>query len=131
VEWPGGIALVAALIAVRHLAIRRIARGDGRFVWIYFAPTLLVMAWVIWIAIGLWAVQPLAAIGVAVVGAGSLLLFSRAVGRMASDAGTPGAIGELSPPMFDYIAWTSIGVPLLLFVGLVILLLTGALGKSS
>ena len=130
-EWLVGIAFVAALLVVRWIAIRRIAGGDGRFAWIYFAPTLLVMAWLIWMSIGMWAVQPIAAIGVGILGAVSLLLLSRAIARMASDAGTPDAIGELSPPMFDYIIWLSVGVPLLLIIGLLILLLSGALGKSG
>ena len=130
-EWPVGIALVAAVIVVRRIAIRRIAAGDGRFAWVYFAPTLLIVAWLVWISIGMWAVQPLLAVGAGVVAAVSLILLGRTVGRMASDAGTPGAIGELSAPMFDYIVWTSIGVPVVLIVGLLILVVSGALGKSA
>jgi chromate transport protein ChrA len=131
VEWLVGIALVAALIVVRHVAIRRIAGGDGRFVWIYFAPTLLVMSWLIWMTARLGAVQPVTAILLAVVGAVSLLLFSRVIRQMATDAATPDAIGELSPPLFDYIVWTALGVPVLFIAGLLILLLSGALGKAN
>jgi hypothetical protein len=131
VEWIAGIGLVVTLVVVRRIAARRIAVGDGRFAWIYFEPTLLVMAWMIWIAVGIWAIQPLAAIGMGLASAVSLVLLTRAVGRMVSDAGNVGAIGELSPPLFDYLVWTSIGLPVLAVIGLLVYFLLGVIGKPN
>ncbi len=125
-----GFALVASLVAVRHFAARHIARGQGRFAWIYFAPTLLAMVCVIWIAVRMWAIQPLAAIALGLIGVPSLFLFVRVVRRMASDAGAPDMIGNLSPPLFDYIVWMAIGIPFVLVAGLLLLLVTGGLGNS-
>jgi hypothetical protein len=42
-EWLAGLALVASVIVVRHLAVRRMAKGDRWFAWAYFAPTLMIL----------------------------------------------------------------------------------------
>lgn len=122
------VAVVAGLIIVRHFAIRRIANGQRRFVWVYFAPTIFVMTYLIWIPVRMWTDQPAAAIALGLLGIPSLLLFVRMLRRMATDAGTSEMIGDLSPPYFDFIVWTAIGVPMLLVIGLIVLAVSGKLG---
>ncbi len=128
-EWLAGLALVTPVIVVRHLAVRRMVKGDRWFAWVYFAPTLMILGYLVWIAIGLWTTQPVAAIGLGVVGGASLVLFVRVVREMASATRTTETIGELTSPFFDYIIWAAIGAPMVLVALLLALLVTGALGS--
>jgi hypothetical protein len=122
------VALVAGLIAVRHVAIRRIERGQGIYVWIYFAPTALAMAYVIWVAAQLWDADPIPALLLLLVAVPSLLLFARMMRRMAADAGSE-STGELSSPAFDYVIWMAIGMPTVFIICLILVLVTGKLGE--
>jgi len=122
------VGLVAGLIAVRHVAVRRIERGQGIYVWIYVAPTALAMTYVIWLAAQMWVADPIPALLLILVAVPSLMLFARMVRRMAADAGSE-STGELSSPAFDYRVWMAIGMPTIFIIGLVLLLVTGKLGE--
>jgi hypothetical protein len=130
VEALVGLAIVGIWIGVRLFAARRIAAGQGRFVWLYFAPMLLLMTYVLWISVGLWTTHPLMAVGIGLLGVPSLLLLARGVRQMASDAGNPDAIGNLSSSFVDYFVWFGIGVPFVFVAWLLLLLVTGELGNS-
>lgn len=125
-----GLLAVTAVFAVRHLAIRRVAKGDRRFFWLYFAPTLIIFTYLIWIAIGMWKVQPVLSIGIGLVAVVSLVLLARMIRGMATVGPSPESPGDLASPSFDYIVWMALGAPLLLVVLLLILLVTGGLTYS-
>ena len=124
------IAVVAIWLGLRLFAGRRVAAGQGRFIWVFFGPTFLVLLIAIWFAVRIWATQPLAAVGIALLSVPSAFLLARALRRMAFDIGAPAKTGELPPPMFDYIVWTAIGAPFVLVVLLLLLLVTGGLGAT-
>jgi len=130
VEWVVGLLVVAAVFAVRQLAIRRVAKGDRRFFWLYFAPTLIIFTYLIWIAIGMWKLQPVLAIGLGLLAVVSLVLLVRMIRGMAMVGPPPESLGELASPSFDYIVWLALGAPMLLVVLLLILLVTGGLTTS-
>ena len=125
-----GVALLGIWIGIRHYAVRRIAAGQGRFVWLAFAPTALLMIYVFWIAVGLWATHPLIAVGIGLLGVMSLVLFTRGMRRMAADAGNADVVGNLSSSFSDYFIWFGVGVPFLFAALLLVLLITGELGSS-
>ena len=125
-----GVALLGIWIGVRHYALRRIAAGQGRFVWLAFAPTALLMIYVLWFAVGLWATHPLMAVGIALLGVPSLVLLTRGMRRMASDAGNADVGGNLLSSFSGYFIWFGIGVPFLFAAFLLVLLITGELGNS-
>lgn len=125
-----GIALLASLVLIRRFAARRIAHGQGRFVWIYVAPMTLAMVFLVWIAVRMWTTQPLAGIGLALLIVPIVVLYLRAAKQSALVVGSRDVSGELSAPWFDYIVWTAVGAPLLLGVLLILLLIAGGLGTS-
>jgi hypothetical protein len=125
-----GFALIAGLVMIRHYAARQIARGQGRFVWIYIAPMTLAMIVVVWIAIRMWTTQPLAAIGLGLVSVLTLLLFLRSASQSALDVDAGVTTGELSASYFDYVVWVAVLAPVLLAVLLLLLLVTGGLSTS-
>ena len=125
-----GVALLGIWIGIRHYAVRRIAAGQGRFVWLAFAPTALLMIYVFWIAVGLWATHPLIAVGIGLLGVMSLVLFTRGMRRMAADAGNADVAGNLLSSFSDYFIWFGVGVPFLFAALLLVLLITGELGSS-
>jgi hypothetical protein len=125
-----GVALLGIWIGIRHYAARRIAAGQGRFVWLAFAPTALLMTYVLWIAVGLWATHPLIAVGIGLLGVPSLVLFTRGMRRMATDAGNADVVGNLSSSFSDYFIWFGVGVPFLFAALLLVLLITGELESS-
>jgi hypothetical protein len=130
VEWVVGLVLVTVVIVVRRLAIRRVAKGDRRFLWLYFAPTLIVFAYLIWIGIEVWRASPVVSIFMGLLAVVSLVLLVRMIRGITAAHPVQQKTGELSPPQFDYIVWTALGAPML-FVGvLLILLVTGALTNS-
>ena len=95
-----------------------------------FAPTALLMIYVLWIPVGLWATHPLIAVGIGLLGVPSLVLFTRGMRRMAADAGNADVVGNLSSSFSDYFIWFGVGVPFLFAALLLVLLITGELGSS-
>lgn len=122
--------MAATVMGVWLLAARQVAKGRRSFIWVLSAPQLLGLTVILWAAVRSWAVEPLLAIGLGVIGVPSLVLYIRMVERRAS-AGEFEETGELSSQHFDYIIWMAIGMPFV-FVGLVLLLLiTGGFGGAQ
>jgi hypothetical protein len=130
VEWVVGLVVVTVVIVVRRLAIRRVTKGDRRFLWLYFAPTLILSAYLIWIGIEVWRASPVVSIFIGLLAVVSLVLLVRMIRGIAAAHPVPQAADELSPPQFDYIVWTALGAPMLFVAVLLILLVTGALSNS-
>jgi hypothetical protein len=130
VEVLAGVALIGIWIGIRHYAARRIAAGQGRFVWLAFAPNVLLLMYVLWIAVGLWVTHPLIAVGIGLLAVPSLALFTRGMRRMAADTGKADVGGNLVSSFSDYFIWFGIGVPFVFAVLLLLLLITGELGNS-
>jgi uncharacterized membrane protein len=128
VEALVGLALGACWLATWILAARQVARGRRRFAWVFFAPGLFGMAYVVWIALRAWADQPLMAIVLGLIAVPSLLLFIRMARQRASGVLPSDPTWKLSSAEFDYIVWIAVGLPFVAVVGLVLLLIASALG---
>ena len=128
-ELVVGLGILASLVAFRHVAARRFARGDRRWIWLYFAPTILVPAYVVWAAIRLWPTSPVATIGLGLVGGVSLLLLLRAVRGLAMADGRD-VLANPPPAFLNYLIWGALGAPLVVSVLLLVLLVTGGLGNT-
>lgn len=128
-ELVVALGVLASLVAFRHLAARRFARGDRRWIWVYFAPTMLVMAYVVWTSIRLWPTHPLETIGLALVGVVSMLLLLRAVRGLAIADGRD-VLANPPSAFLNYLIWGALGAPLVLSALLVLLLVTGGLGNT-
>jgi hypothetical protein len=129
VELWVGIALLAGLLVVRHFAARQVARGRRGFVWIYFAPTLAVIAYLVWVPAQMWAEQPLLAVGIGLMGITTLILAFRTIREMASGEGLLDPKGGPSKPFEDYTVWMAIA-PFLVVGVLILLLVTGGLDSA-
>lgn len=128
VEPLVGLALVAGWLGIWIFAARQLARGRRRFTWVFFAPTLFVLVYAVWIAIRSLAVQPTMAIVLGLITVPSLLLSIRMARHRASGVLFSDPTWKLSPAEFDYIVWMAIGIPLLAVIGLILLLIGYALG---
>ena len=129
-EWILVAAAVVAVVLVRHFAAGRVARGDPQFVWLLFAPTLLVAFAMLWVSVTLLTVQPVLGLFVGVVSVIGAILLVRMVRAMASPSESKAELGDVSGPAFDYIVWGAIGAPFILVVALIVLLITGGLGDT-
>lgn len=129
-EWILVAAALVAVVLVRHFAARRVARGDPRFAWLLFAPTLLVAFAMLWVSVTLLTVQPVLGLFVGVVSVIGAILLVRMVRAMASPSESEAKLGDVSGPAFDYIVWGAIGAPFILVVALIVLLITGGLGDT-
>lgn len=129
VEIAFWTALVAIWMGLSLLAARQVAKGRRNFMWVLSAPQLLGLTVILWAAVRSWAVEPLLAIGLGVIGVPSLVLYIRMVKRRVS-ASEFEETGELSSPHFDYIVWMAVGMPFLMVGLLLLLLITGAFGNS-
>ena len=129
-QWILGGAALVGLVVLRLLAARRVVRGDRRFVWLVFAPTLWFAFGLIWISVTLLTVQPVAGLffgAVSVIGA---ILLVRMVRALATASGSPDQSGPTSGPAEDFLVWGALGLPLLTSVALIVLLITGELGNT-
>ena len=131
VEPLVGLALVAGWLGIWIFAARQVARGRRRFAWVFFAPTLFVLVYAVWIALRSLAVQPTMAIVLGLITVPSLLLFIRMARHRASGVLVSDPTWKLSPAEFDYIVWMAIGIPLLAVIGLILLLIGYALGAFN
>ena len=126
-----GLAVLVTWLGIKVFAARRVVRGHHRFAWVFFAPALFGMVFVVWLAIRSFAAQPLLAIILGLVGIPSLVLLLRTARQRASHVLPSDPTWELSSAHFDYIVWMAIGLPLVLVTGLLLLLIGGALGTSK
>jgi hypothetical protein len=111
-----GIVVVALLVLVRHLAARRVAARDGRFVWPMFVPTLIVGVAILYVSIQTLANEPLLGAVMAIGGVIYLAVLvrfliglSRSITSAASQDDLATAVTE---PMVDYMS-TMVGLGLI------------------
>jgi hypothetical protein len=128
VEPLVGLALGAGWLGIWIFAARQVARGRRRFAWVFFAPGLFGLIYVVWIALRSWANQPLTAIVLGLVTVPSLLLFIRMARQRASEVLPSDPSWTLSSAHFDYIVWMAIGLPMVAILGVIVLLIAHALG---
>lgn len=115
-----GAAVVAVLVALRHVAARRVVARQGQFVWLMFGPTLIGGIVILWAGIQLFTTVPI--VGAAMTIAGGVYLavvlrFLARLSRAVSSAGPQDDIGAaITDPVVDYVS-TMMG--LILIGGLV------------
>ncbi len=72
-----GLAVLVTWLGIKVFAARRVVRGHHRFAWVFFAPALFGMVFVVSLAIRSFAAQPLLAIILGLVGIPSLVSLLR------------------------------------------------------
>ena len=122
-----GIAVVAFLVVLRHVAARRVWARQGQFVWFLFAPTLIGAIAILWAAITTFPSAPVFGALLAVGGvlyAGLLIRFLARLSRSVSSAGTQDdVVGVIVESLAEYaLTW----IPLLL--GAAVIALIGLIG---
>jgi len=120
----------AVLVVLRHVAARRAARGDRRFLWLVFGPTFVYAAIFLLAAAKVFQTEPVAGLLMLAIAVVTATLLVRMVFKEASGSGPAVPEGELSGPAFDFLVWGALGVPLLLAAVLVVMLVTGGLGAT-
>jgi hypothetical protein len=123
------VAAVATLVGLRLFAIRRIARGQRAFVWLYFAPALIASLVLLWETIILATTQPLASLAVGFVSVVTLIMLGRTLLRWSRKTGMDSS-DATSGPFLDYLVWSLLAVPLILGIVLVLLAVGGGLTTS-
>jgi hypothetical protein len=123
-----GLALGVGFLGIWIFAARQVARGRRRFAWVFFAPGLFGLIYLVWIAVRSWANQPLVALVLGLVTVPSLLLFIRMARQRASEVLPSDPTWTLSSAHFDYIVWMAIGLPFIAILGLIALLFAQTLG---
>lgn len=112
-------------------AIRNIAKGRRRFVWLVSAPALAGWIVVVWAASRVWGESPPLAVGLIVIAVPSFFLSVRRIRQQAAEPTAMRERGELSGAQFDYIIWMAIGLPFVLVAMLVVALITGGLSSPK
>lgn len=103
-----GAAVVAVLVALRHVAARRVVARQGQFVWLMFGPTLIGGIVILWAGIQLFTTVPI--VGAAMTIAGGVYLavvlrFLARLSRAVSSAGPQDDIGAaITDPVVDYVS---------------------------
>jgi hypothetical protein len=101
-----GIAVVALYVLLRHYAARRVAAGQGQFIWLMFVPTLIGAVVITWAGIQMVATVSIAGMLMVVAGAvylAVLLRFLVRASRSVSSTGPQDDIGAaLTGPVVDY-----------------------------
>lgn len=103
-----GVAVVALLVALRHLAARRVVARQGQYVWLMFAPTLIGGIVILWAGIQMLTTVPILGAAMTIAGGLYLALLVRLLVRLphtVSSAGPLDDIGEaIIEPVVDYIS---------------------------
>ena len=121
------VAVAAYVIGVLWAA-RRSAKGDARFTGLIYLPMGLALIWV-----GITVASSNLALSVVMVltGAITVALLVRAI-RVASSSPMSAAHASGMPePWIDYLVWTSIGVPIVLAVLLLVMAIADRLNAGS
>jgi len=115
-----GIAVVALLVVIRHMAARRVLAQQGQFVWLMFVPTLIGAVVVLWAGTQMLAKVPIGGVLMVIAGGVYLAVVLRFLTRLSRSVSAAGPQDDLATtvtePVVDYVS-TMAG--LLLIGGLV------------
>jgi len=123
--------LAVLLVLVRHVAARRVAAGDGRFVWLGFLPSLLGCGALILIGARTAGASPILGLVMTAVGLVLLVSMIRAFARMSAvvSATPPGGdiTDALMGPLADVTLLWGVLLAVLALVAVVVLIGWGVL----
>jgi hypothetical protein len=103
-----GVGVVALLVVVRRLAVRRVVARQGKFVWLVFAPSVIASLAVV--LIGIWNLGRIPFGGAAMILAGGLYLLivvrflARLSGSVSSTAPEADLVTAITPALTEYFA---------------------------
>ena len=125
------IGLGALLILVRHLAARRVAGGDGRFVWLVFLPSMLGCAALVVIGAQTAGTTPIIGIAGVVVGLVFVVAMIKTFATMSariSALPTGGDITEaVTDPLANFALLWGVLLAVLALVAVIVLIVWGVL----
>jgi hypothetical protein len=108
-----------------RLALWRVSKGHGAFMWVLYAPLLFVLAAGIWVGFQVAVLDAVVGVLIVVVFAITILLLVRLLLHRPSTIDSVDASGDVTKPAFDYVVWTMLGLPIVLGGILVILAIRG------
>ena len=120
-DWKVALAMVGAalLFVIRLYGLRRIAAGQGRFVWLASMPFLIPVAMILWGGVHILADEPLVGVVLLVVGGIYAALLLRFLTRFSRIVTSVGANGDRAAAMEPAVDFTVTMVGLMLIGGLV------------
>jgi hypothetical protein len=122
------LAFGVGCVGIWIFAARQVGKGRRRFAWVFFAPSLFGLIYVVLFAARSWTNQPLMAMVLLVITVPSLVLLIRMARQQASEVLPSDPTWTLSSAHFDYIVWMALGLPFIAILGLIVLLIAKALG---
>ena len=129
-----GVAVVVVLVAVRHLAARRVAAGQGRYAWLMFLPMMLGAVVILWAGIQMFMAEPVAGAALTLAGGlylGILLGFLVRLSRSVTSAGPNGDVATaVTESAVDYLT-TLMGLMLVGGLVAVVILIVWGLGQAG
>ena len=129
------IGLGALLILVRHLAARRVAGGDGRFVWLVFLPSMLGCAALIVIGAETAGTSPIVGIAMAAVGlvfVVAMIKMFLAMSARVSAMPPGGDITEaLTDPLANFALLWGVLLAVIALVAVIVLIVWGVLQTGN
>jgi hypothetical protein len=103
-----GIAVVALLVLLRHIAARRVLARDGRYVWLMFIPMVFGGLAIVWAALQVFNNSPVVGALMMVAGVLYLALIGRFLSRLSRTVTATGPQEDISAaitePLADYMA---------------------------
>jgi hypothetical protein len=115
-----GIAAVAALVLIRHLAMRRVAARQGHFIWLAFIPTLIGALVISWASVQVFAQVPLVGAFTGIFGVIYLTALVRMLARISRGVTSAGSQEDLVTAVTEpFVEFMGAWVGLLLIGGLV------------
>ena|ERR1700690_2444784 len=134
-SWGWVVVGLAALVVLRVLAGRRLLAGDGRWVWVAFAPTLLIFGFMVVTMAQMLPTVPLLATPGVLLSALLLGLWVRAFWRtqrsVRPDQGADGNVGAVMDAMSEPMVVGMLVVVIAVVIGAIGLLLWAVLTRGG
>ena len=125
------IGLGALLMLVRHLAARRVARGDGRFVWLVFLPSMVGFAALVVIGAQTTGTSPIAGIAMASIGLVFVVAMIKTFATMSARISAMHPGGDITPaltgPLANFALLWGVLLAVLALVAVIVLVVWGVL----
>ena len=120
-DWKVAVAIVGAalLFVIRLYGLRRIAAGQGSFVWLASMPFLIPVAMILWGGVHILADEPLVGVVLLVVGGIYAVILFRFLTRLSRSFTSVGAEGDRAAAMAPVVDFIVTMVGLMLIGGLV------------